>query len=132
MKKLFAAVLMLSLSSSVVAQEAKPWTKFGETATRDWSFRNGSFELAKTKSGKEVATILVQVQERSTTVTDYYKWYVTAEDCARGQGYLVSLSVNNDYLGDTAFVSKGESMAASGADLLCAIYSKVKSDQLEK
>lgn len=133
MKKLVTtALILLSVSFCVGAQETKPWTKFGETTTRDWSFRNGSFELAKTTSGKEVATLLIQVQERSTTITDYYKWYVTADDCARGRGYLVTLSVNNDYVSEAAFVSKGESMAANGADLLCAIYSKVKNDRIEK
>lgn len=133
MKNIFASVfVLLSLPSLVVAQETKPWTKFGETTTRNWSFRNGSFEIETTKSGKEVASILIEVQERATTTTDYYKWYVTAEDCARGQGYLVTLSVNNDYLSETAFVSKGESIAATGADMLCLIYTKVKSDRPSK
>lgn len=129
MKNIFASVfVLLSLSSSVVAQETKPWTKFGETTTRNWSFRNGSFEIETTKSGKEVASILIEVQERATTTTDYF----TAKDCARGQGYLVTLSVNNDYLSETAFVSKGESIAATGADILCLIYTKVKNDRNSK
>lgn len=43
-------------------------------------------------------------------------------------GYWVTLNVNNDYISKTAFVSKGDSIAENGADLLCAIYDKVKSD----
>lgn len=133
MKKLVASLtLFLVLSAPAFAQEAAHWTQFGDTASRQWHFRNGSFEVMHSDIGKRGGALIVQMENKATHLVDYFKIYVTEEDCARGYGTLVTLSLNNEYITDTSFVSHGESISASGADLLCAVYNKAKSERAEK
>jgi len=133
MKNLFACfALFMAVSAPAFAQDAAYWTQFGDTAARTWHFRNGSFEFMRSDTGKPGGTLIVQMENKRTHLVDYFKIYVSEDDCARGYGTLVTLSVNNEYITEASFVARGESMSASGADLLCAVYNKANSERLEK
>lgn len=130
MKNIFVSLAFLIASTAPAFAQNTNWTQFGDTAARQWHFRNGSFEFMRSDRGQPGGALIVQMENKSTHLVDYFKIYVTEEDCARGYGTLVTLSVNNEYITETSFVAQGVSMSASGADLLCAVYNKANSEKI--
>jgi hypothetical protein len=90
--------------------------------TRFYSGKRGSFEIVTTKGGTQAAMVLGQIDDRKDNTITYNKWYVSTSDCQSGIGKLVALKVGGDFDFEADYVAKGESIASSIADTICAVY----------
>jgi hypothetical protein len=132
--QLATVLVSLALLAPVGSRAAQSgdWTQFGYTDTTVYYARNGSFALERTQGGVEVASMLVQIYDKTTTSESYVKWYVSIADCNAGYGKLVTIDTHGNYLYQNDFVLSGDSIGSTGADILCSLYRqqlKVKSDK---
>lgn len=135
----WAAVAMVSFGTTVdaakkpnqAASDASSWIQIAASDTGDVSFsaHKGSFEVAKTKDGTVVGSILGQYTIKENNTVYYYKLYASQADCAAGYGQLVLLDTDGTYSSESAFVSKGASIASGIADFICAVYDSVLEKQ---
>lgn len=126
-QSLLSLGLLLTLPP-VLAQgagkEDSPWIYITANSenTDKYSVKKGTFEIAKTKSGTEIAVVLGQIQRKKNNQIDYNKWYVSTSDCEKGMGKLVILKVNGDYDFESDFVADGNNISSGIADFICFLY----------
>lgn len=133
MKNIFLICLLLVCSSPFSAMaDDSDWMYFGDTDSREWHIRKGSFDIETTKGGDVVASVLTQVKQKNTKQIQFQKWYVSQSDCDKGYGKFVVLTVNNEFVTENDFISGGKSVAANGADFICSLYKGIKNSQENK
>lgn len=124
MKKIFAALALITLSFSAVAQNNNdsPWISVSGNDTHKNEFRVGTYELSRTKNGEEVAVVVNRRTVFSTNRITMNKQYVRTRDCHRGFGKLVTLDLNGDFLYDNDYVNDGGTIASANAEFICLVY----------
>lgn len=113
---LIASVFAVSVIGGASAEEQ--W--YDVAASNDgteYSVKAGSFSIANTKAGTEVA--LVVGRAVSGNRIDVEQWYVTVQDCHQEMGELVTLSVSGDFKFGNEFVFGAGNIASGIAELVC-------------
>jgi hypothetical protein len=118
MKKLTAAVVLLVAATPAFSQE---WVQLAETDDFAFEARAGSFESTKTKAGVPISVLTGRARNKKTTVIEFEKWYVTTQDCLKGSGKLVTLSLNGEFKFDSDYIDNGGTIASSIAGMVCGI-----------
>ena len=97
-----------------------------------YSYQSGSFAIIENKLGAEVAIIVSRLIDKKTKQITLGKLYVATSDCAKKSGKIVSLNLDGVYLFENDFIHGAGSLASANAEFICAVYSKVQSDKLDK
>lgn len=100
--------------------------------TKFYSGKRGSYELATTRGGTQIAVILGQTEDKKSKNVTYGQWYVTTSDCEAGLGKLVILKLSGEYEMEADYISKGKNIASAIGDVICGIYLSNKKKQESK
>lgn len=112
----------ISLFLSLSASAGTNWISLDETKDGSkWEAKPGSFEFSTNRNKISVAVIAGRVVNSKTSEIQLYKWYVTAADCSKKMGKLVSLGVDGEYQFDNDFMYGSGSVASSIAEFICAV-----------
>lgn len=115
-------VSAISLILSFSASAGPSWISLDETKDGlKWEAKPGSFELSTNRNKVSVAVIAGRVVNSKTSDIALYKWYVSAADCSKKMGKLVSLGVDGEYQFDNDFMYGSGSVASSVAEFICAV-----------
>ncbi len=113
-----AIALFLSFSASAGTN----WISLGETKDGlKWEAKPGSFEFSTNRNKVSIAVIAGRVLNSKTTDIELYKWYVSAADCSKKMGKLVSLSISGEYQFDSDFMYGSGNVASDIAEFICAV-----------
>lgn len=104
------------------------WPKVAETDDTEWRFQPGSLEITKNKRGAQIAVVAGKATEKKTKRIELFKKYVSAADCRRRQGKIVSLNINNDFEYENDFLIGSGSVASELAELVCGSALKIIKD----
>ncbi|MFT6465038.1 MAG: hypothetical protein ACJARL_001838 [Halopseudomonas sp.] len=88
----------------------------------EFSIKNGSFSSTQTKAGSEIALVAGRAVSPEGAIS-IEQWYVTAEDCNREMGNLVTLTVDGDFSYETTFAFGAGSAASAIAQVICGANS---------
>ncbi|PRA59128.1 MULTISPECIES: hypothetical protein [Pseudomonas] len=115
-------VSAISLILSFSASAGPSWISLDETKDGlKWEAKPGSFEFSTNRNKVSVAVIAGRVVNSKTSDIALYKWYVSAADCSKKMGKLVSLGVDGEYQFDNDFMYGSGSVASSVAEFICAV-----------
>lgn len=98
----------------------------------NWSFRKDSFEFSKNKSGDSIALVIGKHVSPQSGKVFLQKYYVTAKDCARKIGKLVTLNIDGTYEFENDFAFEAGNVASSMAETICLIGIKKIQNNNEK
>lgn len=129
MRKLSLVLLTSVTCSFAVAQT--DWVNVGETDAMVWDIQAGSLDELKTKGGTSIAIVVGRVTTKATKQIDVGKWYVTADDCERKMGKLVTLDVDGKYRYENDVVFGAGSIGSEVAEVICGAY-KRRTDERRK
>lgn len=118
LRRLAACVLAGGVASAAGAEE---WLDVASAKDMKFEARSGSFERSRTKGGKAVAAVLGRARDLKSTDITFEKWYVSEDDCIRGYGKLVTLTMNGEYKYETDYVAKGGNIASAIGDFVCGV-----------
>lgn len=119
---LFGVVSAISLFLSFSASAETNWISLGETDEGiKWEAKPGSFEFTTNRNKAPIAVIAGRVVNSKNSGIELYKWYVSAADCSKKMGKIVSLSVGGEYQFDTDFMYGSGSVASGIAEFICAV-----------
>ncbi len=117
MKKLVvAAIASLSLTTSIANNG---WSEVANNGNTTWHIKDGSLEFRKTKGGAYIAVVVGRITDSKTSQITLRKWYVSAIDCKKKMGKLVTLDISGEYKGENDFVEGAGTIATSIADIIC-------------
>lgn len=127
---LLAGLALASLSAH--AADESPWVEIAQGTSIVWSAQRGSYELRKTAGGVEVAVVNIQFYDKDDATYEYGKLYVTLADCRAGEGKLTRLRTGGEWMYDTDFNRKGESVGASVGNFICSVWEQDVADRKAK
>lgn len=130
MKKLLIAQLAIMLGlASTAAYSVEGWVDLiDDKEEKIWSVKKGSFSFSRTKEDKPMAMVIGRSRDINTKKVDFYRWYVTANDCYADLGELVVLDLQGDVIIKIDFVIGGGSVSSLIAEFIC----KVANAEIEK
>ena len=130
--RIFASFLILA-STATTARAADGWTDvIASSGKTEYTVKIDSFEVAKTKGGDEVASVIGRARDIMDKTIAVEKWYVKTYDCGKGYGKLVTLTVSGDYKYENSFVENDGSVGGAIADLICDVHNGMKEDAEER
>ena len=131
-KSLLAAFLLASYSLSAYSQTE--WIFVANTSDDSvrWEAKPGSFEFSETKDGTPIAIIVGKITNKKTSIVALYKWYVSAEDCGRKMGKVVSLNVSGEFVLESDFVFDSGNISSGLAEFICTVADYAVSDKKKK
>lgn len=97
-----------------------------------WAVQPGSLEFSQTKGGTSIAVVIGRVTDPKTSTVSLYKWYVSASDCTRQMGKVVSLDISGEYKFENDFVFGSGNIASSMAEVICAAAEYRISEKVKK
>lgn len=132
MKKIAIAILMIA-STNITSAETG-WIHVASSKNNDskWEAQKGSFEFSKTKNGTPIAVVVGKVTDNKTSNIDLYKWYVSATDCAKKMGKVVSTKVSGEFDFENDFVFGGGNISSAMAEFICSVADYVTSENNKK
>jgi len=98
---------------------AQDWLPVASTDGFIWEGRAGTRTYATTRSGTPALVAQGRIFDKKEKTYNFYKWYVTVEDCKAGFGKLITLKMNGDFSFENDFVEGGGNVASSLAAMLC-------------
>lgn len=117
MKRLaIAAIAFFSLTPST-AEDG--WVEIARYEDSIWHVKSGSLEFGKTKGGTPIAAVIGRVSNFKTSEVALSKWYVSAVDCKRKMGKVITLNISGDYQFENDFVEGAGTIATAMADAIC-------------
>lgn len=127
-QKLFLSLFLTSFAVASAASDG--WTDvFSRSDSEEYLAKTGSFEVTTTKGGDEVASVIGRVKSIKDKTITVEKWYVKTDDCAKGYGKLVTLSVSGEYKYDNSFAENDGSVGSTIAELICGVHKRIKEDE---
>jgi len=121
-KDLIGLLSAISLLFSCSASAGPSWISLDENKDGlKWEAKPGSFEFLKNRNKVPIAVIAGRVVNSKTSDIQLYKWYVSAADCSKKMGKLVSLGVDGEFQFDNDFMYGSGSVASSVAEFICAV-----------
>ena len=131
MKRLFMATVLACAAAFAHAESG--WVNIASTGLNDmlWDVKSGSLEFTKTKGGAVIAVVIGRITNTKTSRIDLYKWYVSAIDCKKQIGKVVTLDIDGTYKFENDFVFGSGNVATAMAEAICgaADYSIKKVDE---
>lgn len=131
MKKIIAMAIALFVATSAYSQVEWSNISTQNDGTR-WDVKAGSLEFSTTKGGTSIATVVGRMTNPNTSDVSLSRWYVSANDCSRRMGKMVSLDVNGAFKFESDFVIGGGNVASAIAEVVCgaaAITLKARNDK---
>lgn len=122
--KCFSFILFLALAFHCnPAMAESNWILIAADAKgqNEWYVQPGSFEFSKTRGGNSVALVVGKILDKKYSNIQIYKWYVTAEDCGRKMGKVISLNLDGEFIFENDFVSGSGNIATAIADVICGV-----------
>lgn len=114
MKNLLTMVVALCAATAVYAQAE--WIDIASHPDgTKWAVQAGSLEFSKTKGGTYIAVVVGRTFNPNTSNITVRKWYVSAGDCSRKMGKVVTLDVSGEYQFENDFVLGSGNIAGSMA-----------------
>lgn len=115
-------VVLALVCCSASAQDSA-WIELAISKDSDltYSAKAGSWRIQKNKQGKQASTFTGRVTSKKADSVEFNNWYVTLEDCEKGQGKLTALAVSGSFKYETDFVSDGGNIASAIASMLCEL-----------
>lgn len=105
------------------------WMKVAETDDTEWRFQPGSLEFTKNKLGTPIAAVSGKSVDKRTRKVEIFRKYVSATDCKRGRGKIVSLDVDNDFQYENEFMAGSGTVASAMAELICSAALKTSREK---
>lgn len=139
MKKIILAIFLTIICSCT----SKPDEPKHETTKAEWvtistlnsgykfEAKTGSLDFIQNKEGEYVAVILVRITDPNNSVT-FLKNYVTASDCSKKMGKVVSLNLDGSFKFENDFVFGGGTGAANMAEVICGAAAAVAASSSNK
>ena len=113
---------VISLFLSFSASAGTKWISLDESMEGlKWEAKPGSFEFSTNRNKVAIAVIAGRVVNPKNSEILLYKWYVSAADCSKKMGKVVSLSVGGEYLFDSDFMYESGTIASTVAEFICAV-----------
>ena len=114
---LITAIIPFVSTSSLAESE---WVNIAMSNDKsEWDALAGSLEFSKTKGGTAIAIVVGRVKDKKTSQIELYKWYVSAADCKREMGKIVSLGIDGDFKFENDFVFGSGSIGTAMAEVVC-------------
>lgn len=130
MKKI-AGILTLCAVTTVQAQ-----TEWIDIASNNenmkWAVQAGSLDFSKTRGGVAIAVMIGRIIDPRTSNIILYKWYVSASDCQRKMGKVVTLDISGEYQYENDFVMGSGNIASSMAETICGVADYIISEKNKK
>ena len=120
-KLLLAAIALASCSLSAYSQSEWIFVVNTSDDTVQWEAKPGSFEFSETKSGVPIAMMTGKITNKKTSTIALYKWYVSAEDCGKKMGKVVSLNVSGEFVLESDFVLGSGNVSSGLAEFICTV-----------
>lgn len=119
MKYVLLAAVLTCVSTFANAQSE--WINIAASSegNMQWDVQPGSLEFSQTKGGTTIAVVIGRVTYKKTSRIDLYKWYVSATDCKKQMGKVVSLNIDGTYQFENDFVFGSGSIATAMAEAIC-------------
>lgn len=116
--------LLLLLSCSVAHAQSPGWQSVAVSSDglQIYEAKNGSFQVAKSKGGEEIAVVIGKSENKSTSTIEVQKWYVKTADCRAKYGKLVTLDVDGSFKFENDFAEGAGNIAAAKAEFICDVY----------
>ena len=125
MKRL-AVTLIASLCLTTAIAETG-WVEIASDDDSTWHIKAGSLEFGKTKGGTSIASVIGRISNSKTSQVALRKWYVSAVDCKKKMGKVVTLDISGEYKFENDFVEGAGTIATAMAEAICgAVYYKIK------
>ena len=132
MKLLLAAITLTICSFSAYSQTE--WILVENSKKNDmrWEAKPGSLEFSKTKGGTPIVAVIGKTTNTKTSSIELYKWYVSADDCGRKMGKVVSLKISGEFSFENDFVFDSGTIASGLAEFICGVADYAISEQRKK
>lgn len=112
--------MAMVLFAVTVAQAQAEWIDIASSNDgKKWAVQAGSLEFSKTKGGASIAVVVGRISDPNTSNITLRKWYVSAGDCSKKMGKVVSLGVSGEYEFENDFVLGSGNIASSMAEAIC-------------
>jgi hypothetical protein len=132
MKSLFLAAALVCAGIGTSVHAKSEWINIAVSSTNmRLDVQAGSLEFSKTKGGTAIVVVIGKITHPITSRIELYKWYVSAIDCKREMGKVVSLNIDGVYQFENDFVFGSGSIATLMAEAICgaADYEIKKSNE---
>ncbi|WP_458237961.1 hypothetical protein, partial [Pseudomonas sp. P5_A2_2] len=86
-----------------------------------WEAMAGTFEYSKNKSDVPIAVLVGRIVSPKSSKIELHKWYVSAGDCNKKMGKLVTLSVSGEYQFENDFLFESGNVASYVAKFICDV-----------
>src|SRR5262245_14809154 len=93
----FIALVVIALLANVAAAQDDVWIAIGRTDKATWHAKSGSVSFTEVQGNVPVVMVVGRMTVLATSRVTVYKWYVSVDDCKRGSGQVVVLSINDEY-----------------------------------
>lgn len=125
----FLLVLLLQFKEAIADES---WVAIASSkAGMLWEGKAGSFEFTQNKSGVVIGVLIGRVTSNSSSSVTLEKWYVSLDDCVKGNGTLVTLKISGEYQYETDFVIGAGNVSSEIAETVCAVASG-KAEEIKK
>ena len=115
-------VFVLGFFCFTNAQAQSEWTNVATSKDgTKWAIQNGSFEFSKTKAGIPIAAVVGRISDPNRNSVSLNKWYVSAEDCSKRMGKVVTTNVSGEYRFESDFVIGSGNIASAMAEAICNV-----------
>ena len=135
MKRILAAIALLP---TLAFAEESPWGKFTNEPVDGliWEYMRGSLDLAKNDDGSMYWTFIFRTSRKDGTKFDFVKIAVPTRGCAKQNGTLFILAMNNEKQAEIPFVFDGGTLGSAIAQNICKqgdlVLEKVKKEEEPK
>lgn len=124
MKRLFAA---LALLPTLAFAEESAWGSFTNEPVDGliWEYKKNSLDVAKNEDGSIFWTFIFRTSQKGGTKFDFVKVAVPAHRCAKQNGTMFLLDLNNEKKAEIPFVFEGGTLGSAIAEQICKQGAKV-------
>jgi hypothetical protein len=135
MKRLLAAIALLP---TLAFAEESAWGTFTNEPVDGliWEYKRGSLDLAKNDDGSMYWTYIFRTSRKGGTKFDFVKIAVPTRGCAKQNGTLFILAMNNEKQAEIPFVFDGGTLGSAIAQNICKqgdlVLEKVKKEEEPK
>ena len=134
MKRLFAAIALLP---TLAFAEESAWGKFTNEPVDGliWEYKRGSLDVLKNEDASLYWTYIFRTSKVGGTKFDFVKIAVPVRGCAKQNGTLFILDLNNEKQAEIEFVFDGGTLGSAIAQNICKqgdlVMEKVKKNESE-
>ena len=122
---LIIASILLQFSAIMVAKADDEWITISEDNDgMIWQAKSGSLQFLENNNGVPIFLVTGRANNEALSTIEFEKWYVSADDCKKRQGNIVTLDISGEFQYETHFVYGGGNVASGMAEFICesAIY----------